>query len=46
MHKLNGYGVAPRRPLLPLGEREGEVFMEVLKELMVLEAELEAEAVH
>jgi len=37
---MHGYGVAPRRPLLPLKEAEGEVFMLALKELLELEAEL------
>jgi 4-hydroxy-2-oxoglutarate aldolase len=37
---MHGYGVAPRRPLLPLKETEGEAFMLALQELLELEAEL------
>jgi len=33
----------PRRPLLPLGEKEGEEFLEVMKELIELETTLERE---
>ncbi|KUJ17607.1 putative dihydrodipicolinate synthase [Mollisia scopiformis] len=40
LHKMNGYGIAPRRPLLPLKQAEGEAFMEVLRELLELEVEL------
>ncbi|KAJ5776297.1 uncharacterized protein N7511_001308 [Penicillium nucicola] len=40
LNKLHGYGVAPRKPLLPLRESEGEAFMDVLSEAMRLENEL------
>jgi len=40
LNKLYGYGVAPRRPLLPLKEEEGEKYMLVLRELLDMEAEL------
>lgn len=36
---MHGYGAAPRKPLLPLRESEGEEFMSALKELLELEAE-------
>lgn len=39
LYKLHGYGVAPRKPLLPLKESEGEAFMEILREMIELEAE-------
>jgi len=37
---MHGYGIAPRRPLLPLGEAEGEAFMEVLADVLKIEAKL------
>ncbi|RDW66635.1 putative dihydrodipicolinate synthase [Coleophoma crateriformis] len=40
LHQLHGYSIAPRRPLLPLKEAEGETFMLALRELLELEAEL------
>ncbi|PQE06262.1 Aldolase-type TIM barrel protein [Rutstroemia sp. NJR-2017a BBW] len=40
LNKVHGYGAAPRRPLLPLKEAEGEVFMNALKDVLELEAEL------
>lgn len=40
LNKMYGYGSAPRRPLLPLKQKEGDEFMSVLKELLDLEAEL------
>ncbi|OQD81004.1 hypothetical protein PENANT_c030G07251 [Penicillium antarcticum] len=40
LNKLHGYGVAPRRPLLPLKAGEGESFMTALDEAMRLECEL------
>ena len=40
LHKMHGYGIAPRKPLLPLKEPQGEAFMLALKELLELEAEL------
>ncbi|KAH8678635.1 putative dihydrodipicolinate synthase [Tricladium varicosporioides] len=40
LHKMHGYGIAPRRPLLPLKVAEGEAFMEVLKELLEVEVAL------
>jgi 4-hydroxy-2-oxoglutarate aldolase len=39
--KLRGHSVFPRRPLLPLGEKEGQAFLAALSELMALEADLE-----
>ena len=39
LNKLHGYGVAPRKPLLPLKESEGEAFMDILREMVELEAE-------
>ncbi|GAM41904.1 dihydrodipicolinate synthase [Talaromyces pinophilus] len=39
LNKLHGYGVAPRKPLLPLKESEGEAFMDILREMIDLEAE-------
>ncbi|KAJ5728795.1 dihydrodipicolinate synthase [Penicillium malachiteum] len=39
LNKMHGYGIAPRKPLLPLNESEGEKFMEVLKEMLELENE-------
>jgi 4-hydroxy-2-oxoglutarate aldolase len=44
LNKIHGYGVAPRKPLLPLKEKEGEEFMGALSELLELEAGLEKEA--
>ncbi|TVY81070.1 L-threo-3-deoxy-hexylosonate aldolase [Lachnellula suecica] len=43
LNKMHGYGAAPRRPLLPLKEKEGLKFMEALKELLELEASLAEE---
>ncbi|KAJ6072898.1 hypothetical protein N7467_010983 [Penicillium canescens] len=40
LNKLHGYGIAPRKPLLPLKEGEGEDFMGALDEAMRLEYEL------
>ncbi|EQB46066.1 dihydrodipicolinate synthetase [Colletotrichum gloeosporioides Cg-14] len=39
LHKLHGYGMDPRRPLLRLGEAEGEQLMSQFKEMIELEAE-------
>ncbi|KAJ5724575.1 dihydrodipicolinate synthase [Penicillium malachiteum] len=39
LNKIHGYGIAPRKPLLPLNETEGEKFMEVLKEMLQVENE-------
>ncbi|EEA20038.1 hypothetical protein EYB25_007572 [Talaromyces marneffei] len=39
LNKLHGYGVAPRKPLLPLKESEGQAFMDILREMIDLEAE-------
>lgn len=36
---MHGYGIAPRKPLLPLKEAEGEAFMSALDEMLKLEAE-------
>ena len=40
---MHGYGIAPRRPLLPLKEKEGEKFMQALKELLEVEKKLAEE---
>ncbi|KAF2768351.1 putative dihydrodipicolinate synthase [Teratosphaeria nubilosa] len=40
LHKLHGYSPAPRRPLLPPREEEGEKFLAALGELMELEERL------
>ncbi|KAJ6128841.1 hypothetical protein N7471_010058 [Penicillium samsonianum] len=40
LHKLHGYGIAPRKPLLPLREAEGDEFMNALDEALRLECEL------
>ncbi|KAJ5494597.1 hypothetical protein N7463_010684 [Penicillium fimorum] len=40
LHKMHGYGIAPRKPLLPLREAEGDEFMNALGEAMRLECEL------
>lgn len=39
---MHEYGLAPRKPLLPLGHEEGEKFMQVLKPVLELEASLAA----
>ncbi|KAK1675858.1 putative dihydrodipicolinate synthase [Colletotrichum godetiae] len=38
LHKLHGYGIDPRRPLLKLGEAEGERLMSQFEEMIQLEA--------
>jgi hypothetical protein len=40
LHKLSGYGKAPRLPLLPLRDDEGLAFLASLQELLETEAEL------
>ncbi|KAI1340974.1 putative dihydrodipicolinate synthase [Xylariaceae sp. FL0016] len=40
LHKLHGFGKAPRRPLLPLREMEGERLMDVFGDMLRLEAEV------
>ncbi|KAK5732331.1 hypothetical protein LTR17_010645 [Elasticomyces elasticus] len=42
LNKLHGYGAAPRRPLLPIKEEDGNKFFAALKDVLNLEAELEA----
>ena len=37
---MHGYGIAPRRPLLPLGKNQGEEFMVVLNDMILLEREM------
>jgi 4-hydroxy-2-oxoglutarate aldolase len=37
---MHGYGIAPRRPLLPLQNAEGEQFMTALEEMLQLERKL------
>ncbi|KAH7417965.1 hypothetical protein BKA64DRAFT_635125 [Cadophora sp. MPI-SDFR-AT-0126] len=41
LDKMKGYGIAPRKPLLPLRKTEGEECMEALKDLFGLEAGLD-----
>ncbi|KAK4902906.1 hypothetical protein LTR27_000845 [Elasticomyces elasticus] len=41
LNKLHGYGAAPRRPLLPMKEEDGNKFFAALKDVLELEAELE-----
>jgi 4-hydroxy-2-oxoglutarate aldolase len=36
---LHGYGIAPRRPLLPLRDEDGEKLMAQFKDMIDLEAE-------
>ncbi|KAJ5389409.1 dihydrodipicolinate synthase [Penicillium cataractarum] len=40
LNKMHGYGIAPRRPLLPLKNAEGEQFMTALEEMLQLERKL------
>jgi hypothetical protein len=40
MARTYGSGAYPRRPLLPLGAKDGEAFWEKLVEMMELEASL------
>ncbi|CRG89484.1 putative 4-hydroxy-2-oxoglutarate aldolase, mitochondrial [Talaromyces islandicus] len=40
LNKMYGYSAVPRKPLLPLKESEGEIFMAALAELLELESEL------
>ncbi|PWY83885.1 putative dihydrodipicolinate synthase [Aspergillus sclerotioniger CBS 115572] len=42
LNKVHGYGKDPRRPLLPLGEDEGEEFLGALGELLEVEREISA----
>ncbi|KAK5677265.1 hypothetical protein LTS10_010454 [Elasticomyces elasticus] len=44
LNKLHGYGAGPRRPLLPMKEEDGNKFFAALKDVLELEAELEAMA--
>ncbi|WWD19799.1 hypothetical protein CI109_104263 [Kwoniella shandongensis] len=41
LHRLHGYSLAPRRPLLPLSAEEGEKVMMTFKPMLDLEASLE-----
>lgn len=41
LHKIHGYEAAPRRPLLPLDESQGEALMKAMKPLLDLEAKME-----
>ncbi|KAI7239050.1 putative dihydrodipicolinate synthase [Hortaea werneckii] len=41
LNKLHGYSPFPRRPLLPLDDAEGGLFMDRLKDLLQLERDLE-----
>lgn len=40
LNKVHGYSITPRRPLLPLGKREGDRFMAVLEEVLRIESTL------
>jgi len=40
LHKMHGYSITPRRPLLPLGQAEGDRFMAVLEEVLRIESTL------
>ncbi|KAJ5150905.1 dihydrodipicolinate synthase [Penicillium canariense] len=40
LNKIYGYGIAPRKPLLPLEQSEGERFMEALEKMLQLERKL------
>jgi 4-hydroxy-2-oxoglutarate aldolase len=40
LHKMHGYSITPRRPLLPLGKAEGDRFMAVLEEVLRIESTL------
>jgi 4-hydroxy-2-oxoglutarate aldolase len=40
LHKMHGYSIAPRRPLLPFGQPEGDKFMAVLEEVLRIESTL------
>ncbi|KAH9893053.1 putative dihydrodipicolinate synthase [Xylariomycetidae sp. FL2044] len=40
LHKLHGFGTAPRRPLLPLKNEEGDKLMGTFKEMLELETEI------
>lgn len=40
LNKMHGYGIAPRRPLLPLKDVEGEQFIMALEEMLQLERKL------
>ncbi|KAJ5937798.1 hypothetical protein N7454_004140 [Penicillium verhagenii] len=44
LNKMYGYGIAPRKPLLPLKEAEGEFFMAALGEMVQLENEIKRQA--
>jgi 4-hydroxy-2-oxoglutarate aldolase len=39
LNKLHGFGIAPRRPLLPLDDEEGEKLMASFAEMIALENE-------
>jgi 4-hydroxy-2-oxoglutarate aldolase len=40
LHKMHGYSITPRRPLLPLVQPEGDKFMAVLEEVLRIESTL------
>ncbi|CAK7214648.1 hypothetical protein SEUCBS140593_002252 [Sporothrix eucalyptigena] len=42
LNHLRGYGIAPRRPLLPLGEKQGQYLSRAFQTMMNLEQEIEA----
>ncbi|KAJ5753071.1 dihydrodipicolinate synthase [Penicillium odoratum] len=46
LNKIHGYGKAPRKPLLPLKEAEGEEFMAALNEMFQLERDIESSNGH
>jgi 4-hydroxy-2-oxoglutarate aldolase len=37
LNRMHGYGTAPRRPLLPLGEKEGDNLLRQFREMLDLE---------
>ena len=40
LNKMHGYSMTPRRPLLPLGQVEGDRFMAILEEVLRIESTL------
>ncbi|KAJ5664385.1 hypothetical protein N7507_005116, partial [Penicillium longicatenatum] len=43
LNQMHGYGVAPRKPLLPLKEADGKAFMTALDEMIQLENDITQE---
>jgi len=40
LHRMHGYSITPRRPLLPLRQQEGDRFMAVLEDVLRIESTL------